>query len=200
MTFVVHAVQSDVSMRQFFRILCLAMILPSVAVADNASLWSKLANGGMVVLIRHSPTVPGFYDPPGFTLDDCGSQRLLSDAGREHARRLGAAFREQGVAVGRVLSSQFCRCIDTAALAFGTVEPWEMLNNTGYDNDAVREEKRDALREAATRWHSPGNLILVTHGFNIAEATGVSPAQGEMVILEPLVENGFRVAGKLTVR
>lgn len=180
--------------------ICAALIASTASADEASSLWSKLADGGMVILLRHSPTVPGFYDPPGFSLDDCGSQRLLSDAGRQHAKRLGAALREHGVPVGRVLSSRFCRCIDTAALAFGTVEPWEMLDNTGYDNDAVREEKRAALREAASRWHSAGNLVLVTHGFNIREASGVTPAQGEMVILEPLGDEGFRVAGTLEVR
>ena len=187
-------------MRQFVRILCLAMILPSVAVADDASLWATLAQGGMVILIRHSPTVPGVYDPPGFTLEDYASQRLLSDAGREQAKRLGESFRSRNIPIGRVLSSRFCRCIDTAALAFGTVEPWEMLDNSGYDNNEVRKEKRGALREAASRWHSTGNLVLVTHGFNISEATEISPAQGEMVILEPLGDEGFRVAGTLAVR
>jgi phosphohistidine phosphatase SixA len=178
---------------------CLALVA-AAAVADDAALWDRLALGGQVIMIRHSPTVPGVYDPPGFTLDDCASQRGLSVAGREHAMRLGAAFRERNVPVGRVLSSRFCRCIDTAALAFGALEPWEMLDNTGYDDAAVREEKREAVREAASRWRAPGNLVLVSHGFNIIAATGISPAQGEMVILEPLGDDGFRVAGRLTVR
>lgn len=185
--------------KTFFIAACM-MLIATTAFADDAALWNKLAQGGQVVLIRHSPTVPGSYDPPGFTIEDCSSQRLLSDAGREHAKRLGAAFRERNIPVERVLSSRFCRCIDTAALAFGTVEPWEMLDNTGYDNAAARDEKREAVREAASRWGKLGNLILVTHGFNISAAVGTMPSQGEMVILEPLGDKGFRMVGRLTVR
>jgi phosphohistidine phosphatase SixA len=178
---------------------CLALIA-GTAWADDDALWNRLAQGGQVILIRHSPTVPGVYDPPGFTLADCASQRGLSDAGRAHATRLGAAFRDRKIPVGRVLSSRFCRCLDTAALAFGSVEPWEMLDNTGYDDAAVREEKREAVRASGWPLREPGNLVLVSHGFNIIAATGLSPAQGEMVVLEPLGDEGFRIAGTLTVR
>ncbi len=181
-------------------LVALSTALAATTVQADEALWSKLAEGGRVVMIRHSPTVPGVYDPEGWTLDDCASQRLLSEAGREHAKRLGEAFRARGIAVGRVLSSRFCRCIDTAALAFGSVEPWEMLDNIGYDDAQTRERKRLAVREAISRWGAAANLVLVSHGFNTTAATGVSLAQGEMVVLEPQGDDGFRVLGTLTVR
>lgn len=167
------------------------------AAADDAALWDALTQGGHVVLIRHAQTMPGAYDPPGYTLEDCNSQRKLSDEGRAQSQRIGEAFRARGTPVARVLSSRYCRCLDTAALAFGTVEPWDMLNNVGYDDAAATQMKSEAVREAVSRWTSDGNLILVTHGFNIDSAFRVHPIQGEMVIIQPLGDDGFRVKGRL---
>lgn len=184
--------------KTFFRWLGFGLALWAVAAAAQSdSLWDALKQGGYVIVMRHAQTEPGVLDPAGFSLDNCNSQRKLSDAGRAQARRIGEAFRAHQVPVGRVMSSRFCRCIDTAALAFGRVEPWEMLDNVGHDEPARRQEKRDALREIARRWGEPGNLVLVTHGFNIQDATGVLPAQGEMLVLKPLGEAGFRVVGPL---
>src|SRR5581483_10757331 len=198
MILVVNSFRVSPVVRNFSRCLGLGLALwAAAAAAQSDSLWNALKHGGYVIVMRHAQTEPGTLDPPGYTLEDCGSQRKLSDAGRAQARRLGAAFRAHEVPVGRVMSSRFCRCIDTAALAFGRVEPWEMLDNVGHDEPARRQEKRDALREIARRWGEPGNLVLVTHGFNIQDATGVLPAQGEMLVLRPLGEAGFRVAGRL---
>ena len=99
-----------------------------IAHADEA-LWAQLRAGGLVVFIRHADTDPGVGDPPGFRLDDCKSQRNLSAAGREQARRLGEVFRRERVPVAQVLSSEWCRCRDTATLAFERYEPWAALNN-----------------------------------------------------------------------
>jgi hypothetical protein len=93
--------------------------IPDGASADEA-LWNLPKAGGQVVVIRHSSTEPGIGDPPGFRLDDCSTQRNLSAAGREEARRIGAAFRDRGVPVGRVLSSRWCRSLETTLLAFAT--------------------------------------------------------------------------------
>jgi phosphohistidine phosphatase SixA len=63
--------------------------------------------------MRHAVTTPGVGDPAGFRLDDCSTQRNLTDAGREDARRVGGTFRTRGIPVGRVLSSPWCRCLET---------------------------------------------------------------------------------------
>lgn len=183
-------------MRRALLAASLAVLLPS-AFADEAALWDLLAQGGFVVLLRHAQTVPGANDPPGYTLEDCNSQRKLSEEGRAQSQRIGDAFRARAIPVARVLSSRYCRCIDTAALAFGTVEPWDMLNNVGYDDAQTVEMKNAALREAVSRWTSEGNLVLVTHGFNIDSAFRIHPIQGEMVVIRPLGDDGFRVEGRL---
>jgi phosphohistidine phosphatase SixA len=160
-------------------------------------LWARLASGGHVVIMRHAKTDPGAGDPPGFRLEDCATQRNLSAAGREEARRIGEAFRTRGVPIGRVLSSRWCRCLETARLAFGTVEPWPALDSI-YEDRSRAAEQTQAVRALAGGRPDRGNLILVTHGVNISALTGIVPAQGEMIVLVPEGERGFRVGGRLS--
>jgi len=169
--------------------------LPGAAQADEA-LWDLLKAGGQVAVIRHASTVPGFGDPPGFRLDDCATQRNLSGAGREEARRIGEAFRDRGVPVGRVLSSRWCRCLETARLAFGKAEPWAPLDSFFDDRSRGPEQTRRVRRLAGERPLS-GNLILATHQVNSTALTGISPSQGEMIVLTPLGNGDFRIAGRL---
>ena len=104
-------------LRQFSRLLFTLMLLTSASAhADEAAAWAALGEGGRIILMRHAATVPGTGDPPGFRLGDCATQRLLSDAGREQAKAIGAALRERGVSADRVLSSAWCRSVDTAEL------------------------------------------------------------------------------------
>ena len=180
------------------RILLLAVLVlvaPARAVADDA-LWELLRGGAQVVLMRHTITTPGVGDPAGFRLDDCATQRNLTDAGREDARRIGAAFRQRSIPVGRVLSSPWCRCLEASRLAFGAAEVWAPLSNL-FDNRAREAEQLHALREIAGRRPTGGNLLLVTHGSVVQPLTGIQPAPGEMVVLTPDGGGRFRVAGRL---
>ena len=176
----------------------LAMLLlstPATAV-DSEALWALLQSGGQVVIMRHAATEPGVRDPPGFRLDDCRTQRNLSAAGREEARRIGAAMQARGVPIGQVLSSRWCRCLETARLAFGTVEPWLPLDS--FFPDRSREaEQIPLVRQRASERPTTGNLILVTHQVNIAALTGIAPAAAEMIILTPQGDSTFRLAGRL---
>jgi phosphohistidine phosphatase SixA len=171
------------------------LIAPAPAQADDA-LWELLRGGGQVVLMRHAVTTPGVGDPPGFRLDDCATQRNLTDEGRADARRVGAAFRTRAVPVGRVLSSPWCRCVETARLAFGGSELWTPLSNL-FDNRAREPEQMRALREVAGRRPTGGNLLLITHGSVVLPLAGIQPAPAELVILTPDNAGRFRVAGRL---
>src|SRR5919197_4736549 len=112
-----------------------------VAGADE-SVWDALRTPGSVVVLRHS-YAPGGFDPPDARLDDCTTQRNLDDSGRAQARRIGEAFRQNGITVGPVLSSPRCRCLDTGRLAFGRAEAWDplqgALNDTELRQRLVRE-------------------------------------------------------------
>jgi phosphohistidine phosphatase SixA len=176
----------------------LALVLPMIGTppAADEALWNLLKAGGQVVVIRHASTEPGTGDPPGFHLDDCATQRNLSAEGREEAKRIGAAFRERGVPVGRVLSSQWCRCLETARRAFGTAEAWAPLNSF-FDDRARGPDQTRQVRLLAGGRPPSGNLILVTHQVNITALTGIFPGQGEMVILTPSDNGELVVAGRL---
>jgi len=165
--------------------------------ADEEQLWRLLAGGGQVVLVRHAVTTPGVGDPPGMRLEDCATQRNLSDEGRAEARRLGAAFRARGIPVLRLLSSPWCRCLETARLAFGSPEVWTPLGNL-FGRPENREEQVRRMRELVGEKVRGGNLVLVSHGSTISALTGVSPGTAEMVILTPRGAGSFTVAGTLT--
>jgi len=174
----------------------LLLAVPSSAAADEA-LWEIMRGGGQVVLMRHAVTTPGVGDPAGFRLDDCSTQRNLTDAGREDARRVGATFRMRGIPLGRVLSSPWCRCLETARLAFGAAESWVALSNL-FDNRPREAPQLRALREIAGRRPTGGNVVLVTHGSVVLPLTGIQPAPAELVVLTPDGSGRFRVAGRLT--
>jgi phosphohistidine phosphatase SixA len=168
----------------------------SSSLQADEDLWSRLKSGGHVVVVRHASTEPGVGDPPNLKLGDCATQRNLSAPGREESTRLGGAFRARGIPVDEVLSSEWCRCRDTAQLAFGRYAPWPPLNSFFSDRSAEGAQTR-AVRERAARWQGPGNLVLVTHQVNITALTGVFPAQGEMVVLRPGGGDTVEVVGRL---
>lgn len=157
------------------------LLLPAGAAADE-KLWSLLKAGGQVVLIRHTITTPGAGDPPGMRLDDCSTQRNLTDAGRQHARRIGEEWRKRGIPVERVLSSPWCRCLETARLAFGKPEVADALSNLFGRHEASERQVRE-MRALVSSHAGKGNLVLVSHGSTISALTGISPGTGEMVVL-----------------
>jgi phosphohistidine phosphatase SixA len=176
----------------------LALLAPAAPAAADEALWARLKAGGQIVLVRHAVTTPGVGDPAGFRLEDCSTQRNLTEAGREEARRLGAAFRTRAIPVGRVLASPWCRCLETAQLAFGAAEVWEPLRSL-FEERGRRDERARTFRAFAGARREGGNTILVTHGANVLAFVGVSPAPAEMVIVSPHGGGSFTVAGRLPV-
>jgi phosphohistidine phosphatase SixA len=174
----------------------LAVAGPGPAGASD-ELWAALKAGGRVVLVRHAVTTPGVGDPPGMRLDDCATQRNLTDEGRRDARRLGEAFQARDIAADRVLSSPWCRCVETARLAFGAAEIWPPLGNL-FGRPENRGEQVRAMRALVGDWRSRGNLLLVSHGSTIAALTGVNPDPAEMVVVTPQGGGRFAVSGRLT--
>ena len=170
----------------------------AVSTAQGTELvWDALRTPGAVVILRHS-YAPGGFDPPDARLDDCSTQRNLDDTGRAQARRIGEAFRQQGIAVGAVVSSPRCRCLDTARLAFGRAEAWEVLQ--GALGDADRRQRQLAeIRQRIAAHQSGVPLVLVTHGSVVTDLTGLSLRMGEFVVLRPAADGGHAVAGQLYV-
>lgn len=163
--------------RQFAALLLAA----PAARAQEGHGWPALT-AGHIVLFRHAHA-PGYGDPPRFTLGDCRTQRNLDETGRAQARRLGATFRARGIAVGQVLCSQWCRCRETAELAFPGLPREDAAFNSFFEDADRGPAQTRAARERLLPWRGPGVLVVVTHQVNITALTGVVPASGEGVVL-----------------
>lgn len=163
-------------------------------VSDEA-VWKRIAQGGVAVMIRHARTEPGTGDPPNFRLGDCSTQRNLSNEGRAQARRLGAAFAARGIAPTAVLSSQWCRCIDTAREAFGrNVE--EPALNSFFDERRTEPAQSAAVRARIAALNRGEVVVLVTHQVNMTAIAGAYPAEGELFVLAPSGKT-FELVGRL---
>jgi phosphohistidine phosphatase SixA len=168
------------------------------ASADEAGV-AALKAGGHVVMVRHGLTTPGSGDPPGFKLEDCKTQRNLIEEGRAESRKLGALLRAQGIKIDRVLSSEWCRCIETAELIeAGSVVREPTLNNL-YGRPQNRERQVREMRALIAAWKGPGNLLLSTHGANMGALMGINPDSAAGVVLRPAPDDRdeFRVVGRI---
>lgn len=174
---------ADLRRRSLVGAAALGMATRWASATDGSDFWRQLRLGGCVVLMRHATTEPGTGDPPGFRLGDCRTQRNLSDDGRAQARRVGQAFAAQGIAPPTVRSSAWCRCTETAQLAFGPHTVWPALNSF-FQGDAGPTQTREVL-QTLTRHRAPGNLVLVTHQVNISALTGEYPAMGDLFLSRP---------------
>jgi broad specificity phosphatase PhoE len=177
----------------------LAVVLGAfcVSVAGAESVWDALRDPGSVVVLRHS-YAPGGFDPPGARLEDCSTQRNLDESGRAQAARIGEAFRKNAITVGKVLSSPRCRCLDTARLAFGRVERWDVLQGALNDTDLRRRLVAEA-RKAIDAHRDAAPLVLVTHGSVVTDLTGLNIRMGEFVVLRRAPDGTHAVAGQLYV-
>ena len=164
--------------------------------ADDA-VARLLRGGGLVLALRHA-LAPGTFDPPGLRLGDCSTQRNLSPAGREQARRIGAWFAGRSLAPVRVRSSPWCRCLDTAQIAFGRVEPWAALGSPAGQAEQVNAAHRAELRQALAAASAAAGRFeaWVTHNFVLQALAGGGADSGEALLLR--AEGGaVRVLGRL---
>lgn len=160
---------------------------------------NALAQRSTLVLVRHAQTVPGIGDPPGFRLEDCATQRNLSLEGQQQARAMGAWFARHGIVFSRVRSSQWCRCLDTAAEAFGRsrVEPHPDLNSF-FQGHGNRQRQILGLKRAG-EMPGRGLEIWVTHQVTIGALSGQGVGMGEMLAVRAQPGGDWQVIARLTV-
>lgn len=177
----------------------LALAVPVPAGAADEAAIAALRRGGVVAAFRHA-RAPGTFDPPGFRLDDCRTQRNLDDSGRAQARQLGAWFRAQGLQPRAVRSSPWCRCLETATLAFGSAERWAALGSPHGTNESSRAAQLLQLRTSlqAARGGA-GFEVWVTHMFVLSALVGGSAASGEGLVLQAGADGRIGVAGRIVV-
>lgn len=162
-------------------------------------LWSQLREeSGLVVLMRHA-IAPGGGDPPGFTLGKCSTQRNLSAEGRSQARSIGRVFKEERVPVAAVLSSRWCRAVDTAKLlGLRTARANPALDSVFTASQQVADRKKRQT-EKIIRDHrgKSGVLVLVGHQANIIDLTGIAPDSGGAVIVRTDRAGNIKVVGQI---
>jgi phosphohistidine phosphatase SixA len=164
------------------------MTLPMPSVARGAG-------DGRVLLLRHA-LAPGTFDPPGFQLSDCSTQRNLSAEGRAQARAIGQWFAQHGPAVATVRSSPWCRCMDTARLAFGRAEAWADLGSPVELSATQQQRQTAALQTALQAVTAQGGLhVWVTHMFVQDQLTGQSTAAGKGLMIQAGSDGLVRVSG-----
>ena len=147
--------------------------------------WKPAQEGNKIILIRHA-LAPGTADPPGFSIDDCSTQRNLNQTGINQSKKIGELFKKNEVLIDQVLSSQWCRCKDTAKYAFKKFKEFSALNSTfqsPYNQNEPRQLKK--IKNFVKNWDGKGkNLILVTHYSIITAITNAVPGSGEMIITD----------------
>jgi len=172
--------------------------VPATSAAEG-DILSRLrqADTHYYVLIRHA-IAPGTGDPANFQLDDCSTQRNLSEEGREQARRTGAAFREQNVTVQQVLSSEWCRCLETAELMdLGPVERFSALNSFFQDRSQGPERVQQLQEFMVNQRDDIGVTVLVTHFVTISAIAGSGVSSGELVVMQVNEDNEPEVVGQI---
>ena len=170
-------------MRLLNIILIIFLILTNGIKADTETqIIKNLKNGGNLIFIRHA-YAPGGGDPDNFDLNDCSTQRNLSETGREQAKKIGKFFHKNQIPIDKVISSEWCRCKETAEIAFKRFETKDFLNSFFSKKFSKNRTKQiEDLNKYIDRWDSSKNLVLVTHYVLISEVLNYAPSSGEIVI------------------
>ncbi|EAZ88241.1 histidine phosphatase family protein, partial [Crocosphaera chwakensis] len=161
----------------------------------SLELWSTLHKARenkehYVILFRHA-LAPGTGDPDNFQLDDCSTQRNLNEEGRQQAIRMGEELKRRKIPVTRILSSQWCRCLETAKLMdVGEVEPFAPLNSFFRDRNRSSEQTNQLRQFLLENDHDSGVMIMVSHQVNITAISDIFPKSGEGVVLSIEKEDG----------
>jgi phosphohistidine phosphatase SixA len=169
-------------------VMTLAFLCLAVPAGATEAGWALLRDGGQVVLMRHAyaPGSGATREAPGGDSGDCIGEASLSDRGRQQARRIGALFAARAAPVDEVLTSRYCRCVETARLAFGAgaVSEFAPLNALGAPGADKERQAAETLARIRAH-HGLGNLVLVTDLDNIAALTGATAREGEALVVRP---------------
>ena len=172
----------------------LPTLAPAAPAAANSVTWVALQSGD-IVLFRHA-NAPGVGDPAGFVLGDCRTQRNLDAVGRTQAQLIGQRFAELNIPVGSVISSQWCRTVDTAQLAFPGRGQGNPVFNSFFDTGDSAASQTAAARALLLEWTGPGVLVVFTHQVNITALTQTVPSSAEGVVLRK-TGNTLQVMGRV---
>ena len=178
-----------------FLVIIFISLTSSVKADFNKKLFNQLEDGGKLIFIRHA-YAPGSGDPNNFNLNDCSTQRNLSEEGKKQAEKIGKFFRDKKIKIDKVLSSEWCRCKETAKISFKNFSTNSFLNSFYSSKFAKNKDKQiDALNNYLLKFKSAKNLILVTHYVLISEVLNYGPSSGEIVVSD----KNFNIIGTIKI-
>ena len=174
--------------KKMFKIIKISLIIFSISFNLNASsnkiLVDKLQKGEKIIFIRHA-LAPGSGDPSNFQLGDCNTQRNLNIEGIEQSKKIGLFFYQNNIPIDEVLSSEWCRCKDTAKYAFNNFKTYNALNSFFSGKFQKNKDKQILeLKKYLKNWKSKKNLVLITHYVVILETLDKTVSSGEIVIAD----------------
>ena len=178
-----------------FFIIIFISLTTSIKADLNKNLINNLEDGGKLIFIRHA-YAPGNGDPDNFNLDDCSTQRNLNYQGRKQAKYIGEFFRKNKIKIDKVLSSEWCRCKETAKIAFKDFSTNNFLNSF-YSSQYAKNKNQQIklLNEYVKKFKSDKNLILITHYVLISEVLDYGPSSGEIVVSD----KNFNMIGSVKI-
>ena len=170
----------------------LNLFISNNVIADQ-SVIKELQKGGKIVFIRHS-LAPGNGDPDNIDLTKCDTQRNLNQEGIEQSKKIGKLFKENNIQIDKVLSSEWCRCKDTARFAFNNYETFKGLNSFYQETFyKYKDEQIKSLKKYISNWNGEKNLILVTHFVVISEMLNFGTSSGEIVV----TDKNYKIVGSI---
>lgn len=163
---------------------------------SNTEVINALKEGGKLVFIRHA-YAPGGGDPENFNVNDCSTQRNLNSAGIEQAKQIGKIFKDNNIPIDQVLSSEWCRCKDTAKNAFGEFKTFNALNSFFSSKFAKnRDQQMKDLKSFVKNWNGKENIIFVTHYVVIGEVLNTNVSSGEIAV----TDKSFNLIGTIETK
>ncbi|MDC0416095.1 histidine phosphatase family protein [Candidatus Pelagibacter sp.] len=167
-----------------FIIIILISLTSSIKAEIDKDILASLKEGNKLIFIRHA-YAPGGGDPDNFDINDCNTQRNLSESGRQQAKNISNFFIENQINFKKVYSSEWCRCKETAKIAFGDFETKNFLNSFFSQKFAKNRKKQmNDLNNFVDNYNDDGNLVFVTHYVVISEALNYAPSSGEIVVAD----------------
>ena len=169
-------------MKKILAILFIGILNFSNNALSDDRILNSLKEGKKLIFIRHA-IAPGNGDPNNFNIKDCSTQRNLNKNGIKQSKKIGLFFKKNKIKIDKILSSEWCRCIDTAKYAFENFETFDALNSF-YDEKFAANETRQIndLKKYIKNWDSDKNLVLVTHFVVISSILNIASSSGEVII------------------
>ena len=180
-------------MKKILLVLFIGLLNLNNSALSSEKILQSLNEGKKLVFIRHA-IAPGNGDPDNFDIKDCSTQRNLNKNGIKQSKKIGLFFKKNKIKIDKILSSEWCRCIDTAKYAFENFETFDALNSF-YDEKFAANETRQIndLKKYIKNWDSDKNLVFVTHYVVISSILNTGSSSGEIIISD----KNFNIIGSI---